>query len=307
MLSLLGKLKEKLTKTRQNLFGRISAVLQGKTILDEALLSEIEEILITADIGVQTAHKILERTRQRVKKEKISEAGQIYRLLEEEIENLIIPVAGKPLEEKMSDKKPFVLLIVGVNGTGKTTTIGKLANRFAQTGKKVLMVAGDTFRAAASNQLEIWARRSEVDIIRQNDGADPSAVIFDAMQSATTGKYDVVLIDTAGRLHTKVNLMEELKKMRRVIEKHIPGAPHETILVLDGTTGQNAIQQARQFSQAVQVSGLILTKLDGTAKGGVVLAIQQELKIPVLYIGVGEGIDDLEAFDPHAFIQAIVE
>lgn len=307
MLSLLGKLKEKLTKTRQNLFGRISAVLQGKTILDEALLSEIEEILITADIGVQTAHKILERTRQRVKKEKISEAGQIYRLLEEEIENLIIPVAGKPLEEKMPDKKPFVLLIVGVNGTGKTTTIGKLANRFAQTGKKVLMVAGDTFRAAASNQLEIWARRSEVDIIRQNDGADPSAVIFDAMQSATTGKYDVVLIDTAGRLHTKVNLMEELKKMRRVIEKHIPGAPHETILVLDGTTGQNAIQQARQFSQAVQVSGLILTKLDGTAKGGVVLAIQQELKIPVLYIGVGEGIDDLEAFDPHAFIQAIVE
>lgn len=307
MLSLLGKLKEKLTKTRQNLFGRISAVLQGKTILDEALLSEIEEILITADIGVQTAHKILERTRQRVKKEKISEAGQIYRLLEEEIENLIIPVAGKPIEEKMSDKKPFVLLIVGVNGTGKTTTIGKLANRFAQTGKKVLMVAGDTFRAAASNQLEIWARRSEVDIIRQNDGADPSAVIFDAMQSATTGKYDVVLIDTAGRLHTKVNLMEELKKMRRVIEKHIPGAPHETILVLDGTTGQNAIQQARQFSQAVQVSGLILTKLDGTAKGGVVLAIQQELKIPVLYIGVGEGIDDLEAFDPHAFIRAIVE
>ncbi|MCK6542478.1 signal recognition particle-docking protein FtsY [bacterium] len=307
MLSLLGKLKEKLTKTRQNLFGRISAVLQGKTILDEALLSEIEEILITADIGVQTAHKILERTRQRVKKEKISEVGQIYRLLEEEIENLIIPVAGKPLEEKMSDKKPFVLLIVGVNGTGKTTTIGKLANRFAQTGKKVLMVAGDTFRAAASNQLEIWARRSEVDIIRQNDGADPSAVIFDAMQSATTGKYDVVLIDTAGRLHTKVNLMEELKKMRRVIEKHISGAPHETILVLDGTTGQNAIQQARQFSQAVQVSGLILTKLDGTAKGGVVLAIQQELKIPVLYIGVGEGIDDLEAFDPHAFIQAIVE
>ncbi|HNH33874.1 MAG TPA: signal recognition particle-docking protein FtsY [bacterium] len=307
MLSLLGKLKEKLTKTRQNLFGRISAVLQGKTILDEALLSEIEEILITADIGVQTAHKILERTRQRVKKEKISEAGQIYRLLEEEIENLIIPVAGKPLEEKMSDKKPFVLLIVGVNGTGKTTTIGKLANRFAQAGKKVLMVAGDTFRAAASNQLEIWARRSDVDIIRQNDGADPSSVIFDAMQSSATGKYDVVLIDTAGRLHTKINLMEELKKMRRVIEKHIPGAPHETILVLDGTTGQNAIQQARQFSQAVQVSGLILTKLDGTAKGGVVLAIQQELKIPVLYIGVGEGIDDLEAFDPHAFIQAIVE
>lgn len=307
MLSLLGKLKEKLTKTRQNLFGRISAALQGKTILDEALLSEIEEILITADIGVQTAHKILERTRQRVKKEKISDAAQIYHLLEEEIENLIIPVAGKPLEEKMSDKKPFVLLIVGVNGTGKTTTIGKLANRFAQTGKKVLMVAGDTFRAAASNQLEIWARRSDVDIIRQNDGADPSAVIFDAMQSAATGKYDVVLIDTAGRLHTKINLMEELKKMRRVIEKHIPGAPHETILVLDGTTGQNAIQQARQFSQAVQVSGLILTKLDGTAKGGVVLAIQQELKIPVLYIGVGEGIDDLEAFDPHAFIQAIVE
>ncbi|HMY36996.1 MAG TPA: signaling recognition particle receptor family protein, partial [bacterium] len=163
------------------------------------------------------------------------------------------------------------------------------------------------FRAAASNQLEIWARRSDVDIIRQNDGADPSSVIFDAMQSSATGKYDVVLIDTAGRLHTKINLMEELKKMRRVIEKHIPGAPHETILVLDGTTGQNAIQQARQFSQAVQVSGLILTKLDGTAKGGVVLAIQQELKIPVLYIGVGEGIDDLEAFDPHAFIQAIVE
>jgi fused signal recognition particle receptor len=303
----LDTLKQRLAKTRNQLFGRISAILQGKTGIDDELLEQIEEILITADIGVTTSHKILDKVRQRVKREKSADTGIIYSLLEEEIEKMVVPSANDPLERRLSGTQPFVLLIVGVNGTGKTTTIGKLAYRFAKAGRKVLLVAGDTFRAAAGGQLEIWAQRSGVEIIRQPDGSDPASVVFDALQTAKSKAYDVVLIDTAGRLHTKVNLMEELKKIRRVIEKQIPQAPHETLLVLDGTTGQNAIQQAKQFSQVAQVSGLVMTKLDGTAKGGVVLAIQQEIKIPVYYIGIGEGIEDLEEFDPHNFVKAIVE
>lgn len=306
-MSIIDTLKLRLTKTRNNLFGRLSAVLQGKTVIDETLLEQIEEILITADIGVQTSHKILEKLRQRVKTEKINDTQAIYTLLEEEIEKMVSPYEKVSLDKRISQHKPFVILIVGVNGTGKTTTIGKLANRFAKAGKKVLMVAGDTFRAAAGGQLEIWAQRSSVEIIRHSEGVDPASVVFEAMTSAKARGYDIVLVDTAGRLHTKVNLMEELKKIRRVIEKQIPHAPHETLLVLDGTTGQNAIQQAKQFSQTAQISGIILTKLDGTAKGGVVLAIQQELTIPVLYIGIGEGIDDLEEFNPHDFVKAIVE
>lgn len=306
-MSIIDTLKQRLTKTRNNLFGRLSAALQGKTVIDETLLEEIEEILITADIGVATSHKILMKLRQRVKTEKMNDTHVIYDLLEEEIEKMVVLQEDVSLERKFSQHKPFVILIVGVNGTGKTTTIGKLANRFAKAGHKVLLVAGDTFRAAAGGQLEIWAQRSAVEIIRQQEGADPASVVFDALTSAKAHGYDIVLVDTAGRLHTKINLMEELKKIRRVIEKQVPLAPHETLLVLDGTTGQNAIQQAKQFSQTAQISGFILTKLDGTAKGGVVLAIQQELKIPVLYIGIGEGIDDLEEFNPHDFVKAIVE
>lgn len=306
-MSLLNKLKERLTKTRANIFGRLSAVLQGKAVIDGNVLREIEEILITADVGVATSHKILERLRERIKKEKDVVPQAMIGFLEEEMEKLVVPVDRSSWEDQLRASKPFVIFVVGVNGTGKTTTIGKLAGKFAKAGKKVLVVAGDTFRAGASEQLEIWARRSDVEIIRQRDGADPAAVIFDAMASAKARDFDVVLVDTAGRLHTKINLMEELRKMKRAIEKQIPNAPHETVLVLDGTTGQNAIQQARQFSQSVHVTGLILTKLDGTAKGGAVLAIQQELKIPVRYIGIGEGIDDLVEFNPHDFIKAIVE
>ena len=306
-MSIINTLKQRLSKTRSQLFGRISTVLQGKTGIDDELLEQIEEILITADIGVTTSHKILDKVRQRVKKEKSTDTGIIYSLLEEEIEKMVVPSANEPLEKRLSGTQPFVILIVGVNGTGKTTTIGKLAYRFAKTGRKILLVAGDTFRAAAGGQLELWAQRSGVEIIRQPEGSDPASVVFDAIQTAKSKAYDVVLIDTAGRLHTKVNLMEELKKIRRVIEKQVPQAPHETLLVLDGTTGQNAIQQAKQFSQVAQVTGLVMTKLDGTAKGGVVLAIQQEIKIPVYYIGIGEGIEDLEEFDPHNFVKAIVE
>lgn len=306
-MSIIDTLKRRLTKTRNHLFGRISEVLKGKSVIDENLLVQIEEILITADIGVATTHKILDQLRQRVKSGKITDTGAIYTLLEEEIVKLVLPGANISIENRLSEHKPFIVLVVGVNGTGKTTTIGKLAHRFAKGGHKVLLVAGDTFRAAAGGQLEIWAQRSAVEIIRQAEGGDPASVVFEALASAKTRGYDIVLIDTAGRLHTKVNLMEELKKIRRVVEKQVPGAPHETLLVLDGTTGQNAISQARLFAQAAHVTGLVLTKLDGTAKGGVVLAIQQELKIPVQYIGIGESMNDLEEFNPHDFVKAIVE
>ncbi len=300
------ELKEKLIRTRENIFGKISELLDGKTILDEGTLDQIEEILITADIGITTSHQILERLKQRVRKEKSFEISHVYELLEEEIEK-ISGVTAKPLEERVSEYKPFIILIVGVNGVGKTTTIGKLANRFTGDGRKVLLIAGDTFRAAAGGQLEIWAQRSGVEIIRQPEGFDPAAVIFDALASDKAKSANVILIDTAGRLHTKVNLMEELKKITRVIAKQFPSAPHETLLILDGTTGQNALRQAKEFSQVADISGLIITKLDGTAKGGVVLAIQQEIKIPVYYIGVGEGIDDLQQFDIHDFVKAILE
>jgi fused signal recognition particle receptor len=306
-MPLLDKLKERLTKTRANVFGRIASVLGSKTVLDEAMLKQIEEVLITADIGYAVSHRLLERVRQQVRKERITEPSRVYGLLEAEMESLLAGAPSAEFDARLDARKPYVALIVGVNGTGKTTTIGKLAGRLAGAGRKVLLVAGDTFRAAAAGQLEIWAQRSAVQMVRQQDGADPAAVVFDAIGSARTSGFDAVLVDTAGRLHTKTNLMEELRKIHRVIKKQIPDAPHDTILVLDGTTGQNAVQQARQFSQAVPVTGLIVTKLDGTAKGGVVLAIQQELKIPVLFIGVGEGVDDLEEFRPRDFVRAIVE
>lgn len=306
-MSLFAKLKERLFRTREQIFGRVSKLLRGSDVLNEQTLNAIEEILITSDIGVKTAHAIMANLKQRIKKEKPAHAEDITHWLREETEKLIIQPPSQRLEERIAGHKPYVILIVGVNGTGKTTTIGKLAHRFASRGLRVMLAAGDTFRAAASGQLEIWAKRSQVDIVRQSEGADPASVIFDALASAKAKLYDIVLIDTAGRLHTKVNLMEELKKIDRVIKKQIPEAPHDTLLVLDGTTGQNAIQQAKQFSEAVGVTGIVMTKLDGTAKGGVVIAIQREIKIPVLYIGVGEAVDDLVDFNMHDFVSAIVE
>lgn len=306
-MALLERLKEKLAKTRSNLFGRIADVLQGRPTFDETTWRALEAILIGADIGVTMSHRILENLRARVRKNPTSDAAAINAMLEMEIESLLASVPSRNFEDTLGTSAPFIILVVGVNGTGKTTTVGKLGHRFAQSGKKVMLVAGDTFRAAAGEQLEIWAQRASVEMIRQPEGSDPASVVFDALTTAKSSKFDVVLIDTAGRLHTKVNLMEELKKIHRVIQKQIPEAPHETLLVLDGTTGQNAIQQARHFSQAARVTGLVVTKLDGTAKGGVVLAIQQEMKIPVMYIGIGEGIDDLVPFDPGPFVRAIVE
>lgn len=306
-MSLFDKLKERLVKTRAQLFGRISELLTGATSIDRDVIQRIEEILLSADIGVSTTGQIIRELEQRVKKEKIADPAQLNGVLEAIVEQRLTAIESADLEAQAATVQPFVVLMVGVNGTGKTTTIGKLAHRFAKSGRRVLLAAADTFRAAASGQLEIWAQRANVDIVRQTEGADPAAVVFDALESAKSKKMDVVLIDTAGRLHTKSNLMEELKKIRRVVEKQIPGAPHATLLVLDAGTGQNAIQQAREFSNAVGVTGLVLTKLDGTAKGGVVIAIQNELKIPVTYIGVGEQVDDLEPFRVHDFIGAILE
>jgi fused signal recognition particle receptor len=303
----LNRLKERLFKTRESLYGRLNHILRLSGRIDAAMLDSIEEILIGADIGVKTAHKILESVKQRLKRESVDVPDRLTSILREELDKFILYRSHEPLGKKVHLHKPYVILIVGVNGTGKTTTIGKLASRLVKEQKKVLLAAGDTFRAAASGQLEIWARRAKVDIVRQDEGADPAAVVFDAMSSAKARGYDVVLVDTAGRLHTKTNLMEELKKIDRVIKKQIPDAPHDTWLVLDATTGQNAIQQAKQFSQSVKITGFILTKLDGTAKGGVVLAIQQELNLPVVFIGIGEDIDDLIEFNPHDFIAAIVE
>ncbi len=306
-MSLFEKLKERLVKTRAQLFGRISDLLRGTTSVDRAVIQRIEEILLSADIGVTTTGQIIRELEQRVKKEKITDPARLNGVLEEIVEQRLVAIDAVNLEDRVSTARPFVILVVGVNGTGKTTTIGKLAHRFARSGRRVLLAAADTFRAAAASQLEIWAQRSEVGIVRQTEGADPAAVVFDALESAKSKNIDVVLIDTAGRLHTKTNLMEELKKIRRVVEKLVPGAPHATLLVLDAGTGQNAIQQAREFSNTVGVTGLVLTKLDGTAKGGVVIAIQNELKIPVAYIGVGEKVEDLEPFRVHDFVGAILE
>jgi fused signal recognition particle receptor len=306
-MSLFEKLKERLVKTRAQLFGRISDLLRGTTSVDRDVIQRIEEILLSADIGVTTTGQIIRELEQRVKKEKITDPARLNGVLEEIVEQRLVAIDAVNLEDRVSTAQPFVILVVGVNGTGKTTTIGKLAHRFARSGRRVLLAAADTFRAAAASQLEIWAQRTEVDIVRQMEGADPAAVVFDALESAKSKNVDVVLIDTAGRLHTKTNLMEELKKIRRVVEKQIPGAPHATLLVLDAGTGQNAIQQAKEFSNAVGVTGLVLTKLDGTAKGGVVIAIQNELKIPVAYIGVGEKVEDLEPFRVHDFVGAILE
>jgi len=304
----LKKLKDGLTKTRDTLFNKVAVLVSSKRVIDDEMLDRLEEILISADVGFETTVVMLDNIKKRVKQEKIETSDHLVSLLKDEIAHVLIPNgSGDSLKLLPEGPRPHVIMIVGVNGVGKTTTIGKLANIYKQQGLKVIVGAADTFRAAANEQLEIWAQRAGVEIVRQPHGADPASVAFDSLSSAISRNADVVIIDTAGRLHTKINLMEELKKMRRVLDKRLAGAPHEVLLVLDATTGQNALQQVKQFASAVDVTGLVLTKLDGTAKGGIVLAISHELKMPVKFIGVGEQIDDLQVFDRRSFVDALFE
>jgi fused signal recognition particle receptor len=300
------KLKEGLTKTRETIFGKVQKILLGKTKIDDELIENLEEILIGGDVGVATTTLIINNIRSRVKKERYEDPAELDGLLRDEIQKILTsgPEQASPFDLP-AEHKPHVIMVVGVNGVGKTTTIGKLAFNYRNAGKNVMIAAADTFRAAANEQLEIWAQRAGVEIIQQAHGADPAAVAFDALNAAAARKTDIMIIDTAGRLHTKVNLMEELKKIKRVLQKINPEAPHEVFLVLDASTGQNGIQQAKQFTASVGVTGIVLTKLDGTAKGGVVMAISQELAIPVRFIGVGEQIDDLQVFDRTAFVEAL--
>jgi fused signal recognition particle receptor len=297
-----ARLKKGLTKTHENLIGRIDILLQGKKQIDADTLEELEEILITADIGVATAVELIRKLEQRLKRDELQDAGSLKRALKEEILDRLSSNCG-PLET--GSFSPYVIMVIGVNGVGKTTTIGKLAARFTAQGKKVLLAAGDTFRAAAAEQLEIWGERAGAEVVRSQEGSDPSAVAFDACRAALARNCDILMVDTAGRLHTKVNLMEEMKKIRRVLGREIPGAPHETLLVLDAATGQNALSQAKLFKEAADVTGVALTKLDGTAKGGIVVAVCNEYKIPVRFIGVGESADDLREFDPVQFVEAL--
>lgn len=303
-----GRLRESLTKTRDALFGKLQHIFSSKHKIDEELLDNIEEVLLGADVGVETTNEILRRVRDRVKELGYQQAAELDTLLREEIRSLLVNGNSLSGHSAFPSQLPFVIMVVGVNGVGKTTTIGKLAHRYKSSGKRVLIAAADTFRAAASEQLEIWAQRAGVDIIgsRNTSGAgDPAAVAFDAVKMAMSRQVEVLIIDTAGRLHTKINLMEELKKIKRILRKHSSEAPHEVLLVLDASIGQNAIQQAKQFGEAVGVTGLVITKLDGTAKGGVVLAISRELNIPVKFVGIGENIDDLQPFDRQAFVEAL--
>jgi len=314
-MSFLGKLfgiKEKetldqgLEKTKKGFLERISKAIIGKTSVDDEVLDQLEEELIGADVGVDTTLALIEKLQERVKKEKYLSTSELNGLLHEEIVSLLVDAPSNQLGFiPPSDKKPYVILVVGVNGVGKTTTIGKLAHHYKEAGNTVIMGAADTFRAAAADQLTIWSERVGVSIVKQNHGADPSAVAFDTIQSAMAKNADVVLIDTAGRLHNKAHLMDELNKIKRVIEKQLPGAPHEVLLVLDGSTGQNALEQAKQFMAVTSVNALAITKLDGTAKGGVVLSIAHQCKIPVKYIGVGEQIKDLLLFDKDEFVDSL--
>jgi len=314
-MSFLGKLfgkKEKetldqgLEKTKQGFFEKISKVIIGKTTVDDALLDELEEALIGADVGVDTTLALIERIQERVKKEKYISTSELNKLLHDELVSLLVDAPSDQMGFlPPANKKPYIILVVGVNGVGKTTTIGKLAHHYKEAGNQVVLGAADTFRAAAVDQLTIWSERVGVSIVKQNMGSDPSAVAFDTVQSAIAKNADVVIIDTAGRLHNKVHLMDELNKIKRVVQKQLPDAPHEVLLVLDGSTGQNALEQAKQFLAVTNVNALAITKLDGTAKGGVVLAIAHQCKIPVKYIGVGEQIQDLVLFNKNEFVDSI--
>ncbi|SMB94847.1 signal recognition particle-docking protein FtsY [Thermanaeromonas toyohensis ToBE] len=303
-MQFLQRLKAGLSKTRENLASRIEKLFTGTQKIEEGFFEELEEILLGADVGVTTTLQLVDNLRQRAKKERNVDTSFLFSALREEV----IKLLGEEVRQlNLSPSPPTVILVVGVNGSGKTTTAGKLAYRFSRQGKRVILAAADTFRAAAAEQLAIWAKMAGATLIRHQPGADPGAVAFDAVKAALSRQADVVLVDTAGRLHTKYNLMEELKKIRRVIERELPGAPHEVLLVLDATIGQNALAQARLFKEAAGVTGIALTKLDGTAKGGVVLAIAHELNIPVKIVGLGEDPEDLEDFRPQEFVLALFD
>jgi fused signal recognition particle receptor len=298
-----------LEKTKESVFKKLSRVVIGKSTVDDEVLDNLEEVLITSDVGVETTLRIIERIQKRIQKEKYVGTGELNAILKEEIADLLQENNSTDATEfivpETINKVPYVIMVVGVNGVGKTTTIGKLAYQYKKAGKSVIIGAADTFRAAAIDQLEIWAQRVDVPLIKQKMGADPASVAFDTIQSAVKANAEVVLIDTAGRLHNKINLMNELSKVKKVMQKIIPEAPHEVLLVLDGSTGQNAFEQAKQFTLATEVTALALTKLDGTAKGGVVIGISDQFKIPVRYIGVGEGMDDLLVFNRLEFVDSL--
>lgn len=304
MFGFFDKLKKGLSKTHQGFVEKIDRLFLGKKTIDQDLLDELEALLYEADIGVKTTTDLIEGVRQGLKRGDLQDPEKVKAFIKEEILR-ILRSGEKPLFIDFNSTKPFVFMVVGVNGAGKTTTIGKIAHHYSSQGKRVLIGAADTFRAAAVEQLEIWANRVGADFIKQSKGSDPSAVAFDSIQAAKARNTDLVFIDTAGRLHTKVNLMEELKKIKRIVSRECPGAPHEILLVLDATTGQNAISQAKLFHEAIGVTGIALTKLDGTAKGGIIVGITEELKIPIRYVGVGEAIDDLKEFNATDFVQAL--
>jgi fused signal recognition particle receptor len=300
-------LDEGLQKTKENFFSKVSKAIAGKSTVDEEVLDNVEEALVSADVGIDTTVAIIDQIEKRVARDKYLNTTELNRILQEEIQNLLIDAPSSNTYDFHFElpTKPYIILVVGVNGVGKTTTIGKLAYNFKTAGKSVLLGAADTFRAAAVDQLTIWSERTGVPIVKQPMGSDPAAVAFDTVQSALSRKTDVVLIDTAGRLHNKAHLMDELSKIKRSVQKVIPGAPQEVLLVLDGSTGQNALEQARHFTAATDVTALAITKLDGTAKGGVVLAIANQFKIPVKFIGVGEKMQDLLVFDKHEFVDSL--
>ncbi len=299
----LDRLKKGLSKTHQGLVGSLDGLLSGKRQIDQDLIDELEEILITADLGVRTASRLLEGIQTGAQTRDRQSLENLKAFLQNEISE-ILRTGQRPVH---IDQKPFVFMVVGVNGVGKTSTIGKLAHQFRNHGERVLFAAADTFRAAAAEQLEIWAHRVGAEVIKHPSGSDPSAVAYDSIHAARARSVDFLFIDTAGRLHTKVNLMEELKKMKRIAQREMPGAPHEVLLVLDATTGQNAIAQARLFHEALEITGVALTKLDGTAKGGIIVAIAHELGLPIHYVGVGEGLDDLQPFDADQFARALFQ
>lgn len=301
------KLDKGLAKTKESVLKKLTRVVVGHSKVDEEVLDNLEEVLISSDVGVDTTLKIIERIENRVSRDKFIDASELDKILKEEIIGLLAENNTEEIEDfdLPANKKPYVIMVVGVNGVGKTTTIGKLAHKFKSAGKTVLLGAGDTFRAAAIDQLEIWAQRVGVPLVKQKMGSDPASVAFDALNSAKSQNIDVVIIDTAGRLHNKVNLMNELSKIKNVMQKVVPDAPHEILLILDGSTGQNAFEQAKQFTLATEVNALAITKLDGTAKGGVVIGVSDQFKVPVKYIGIGEGIDDLQPFNREAFVESL--
>jgi len=303
-LGFFEKLKQGLSKTHQGFVEKMDRLFLGKKTIDQDLLDELEALLFEADLGVRTTTQLIEGVRQGLKRGELKDPDRVKEFIKQEILR-ILKSGEKPFSIDFTRARPFIFMVVGVNGVGKTTTIGKIAHQYSSRGKKVLIGAADTFRPAAVEQLEIWANRASADFIKQSKGSDPSAVAFDSIHAAKARNTDLILIDTAGRLHTKVNLMEELKKVKRIVGRECPGAPHEILLVLDATTGQNAISQAKLFNEAIGVTGIALTKLDGTAKGGIIIGINEELKIPVRYVGIGEGIDDLREFNATEFVQAL--